>query len=69
MEHTPNPFFGQGGNPTIGGGVACSCGTTFTIGDSAPDTPLGIPSKRKLKTMRACWQAFPGMKTNDLERG
>jgi hypothetical protein len=47
--HEPRPFFGgpDGLAPTVGGGVACTCGVRFTIGDAYPDTPMGNPSKKK----------------------
>lgn len=58
MKHEPLPFFGSEGACTIGGGVRCTCGVAFTIGDSFPDTPSGQPSAKKLTTMKRCWEAY-----------
>lgn len=39
-------------------GVRCSCGMSFNIGDTMPDTAAGKVSKRKLGSMRNCWDAY-----------
>lgn len=52
--HTPTPY----GTAPGGGGVRCRCGEDFNIGRSMPDTKKGKPSRRKLKVMEHCWQAY-----------
>jgi hypothetical protein len=57
-DHEPTPFFGTGVAIAGGAGVRCSCGAVFTIGDSRADTPKGNPSRRRLATMKHCWDAY-----------
>ena len=53
-DHIPSPF----GQVPDGGGVRCSCGTVFQIGDEHPWTRKGKPSKRTLRKMTHCWEQF-----------
>jgi hypothetical protein len=53
--HQPRPYGDAAG---INSGVLCTCGEDFKIGRSMPDTPKGKPSRRKLKTMKHCWDAY-----------
>lgn len=53
-DHEPRPYFTGGG----GGGVGCTCGQVFAIGDQLPDTPKGKPSKRRIRNMRHAWNQY-----------
>jgi hypothetical protein len=53
--HQPRPYGDIAG---IDSGVRCGCGEDFKIGRSMPDTPRGKPSRRKLRIMKHCWDAY-----------
>jgi hypothetical protein len=54
-HHEPTPYALE---DTFSGGVRCSCGEDFSLGRPFPDTPAGKPSRRKLRTMTHCWDAW-----------
>ena len=54
-HHQPIPYGDVAG---MRSGVRCRCGEDFYIGREFPDTPHGKPSRRRLKTMKHCWEAY-----------
>ncbi len=53
--HVPTPYGDVAG---IRSGVRCRCGEDYFIGREFADTPKGKPSRRKLRIMKHCWDAY-----------
>jgi hypothetical protein len=53
--HAPQPYGDVAG---VNSGVLCSCGEDFKINRRLADTSKGKPSKRRLRTMTQCWDAY-----------
>lgn len=59
MIHEPHPYQEFVGAVMDGpAGIRCSCGVDIRIGSSYPDTSKGNESKRKVKTMKHCWDLY-----------